>query len=82
MGAKINTIQDYVLIWGDERSSPIIIGNALDVVFLPPQQRGSHGEAKTGCPIEKATTETQGKVLIKVSKKDKQNSCKDIVPGI
>ena len=34
--------------------------------------------AKIGCPIEKATTETQGQV----SKKDKPNSCKDIVPGI
>jgi hypothetical protein len=42
----------------------------------------SKGERKDGRPMEKMTTDTQGKVPIQVSKKDKPNSYKEIVPEI
>jgi hypothetical protein len=64
---------------GNERSSPIIIVNTLDVDFFRPKKEavmGPKGNAKIGRPMEKTTTDTQGKVPIQ------PNSYKDIVPEI
>ena len=57
----------------------------LDVDFFRLKKEeimGPKGNEKIGHPMEKASTETQGKVPIQVSKKDKPNSYKDIVPEI